>query len=83
MFWQTLKFFLLSLLPLSIFAQMTDTMQDTSLHNGAADGAAAGWWWFWVVMLLVIVGIAIWWASRTGAQGGTARPRGGTGAPRA
>jgi hypothetical protein len=70
-----------SALPTIILGQATDTMQDTGFYNGAADGASTGWWWFWVVMLLLIVGIAIWWASRTGAQGGATRARGG--APRA
>ncbi len=86
MFWQSIKYFLITLtiIPATIWAQMTDTMQDTGIYDGAADGAAAaGWWWFWVIMLLAIVGIAIWWAARTGAQGGAVRPRGGAGAPRA
>ncbi|HEX3019632.1 MAG TPA: hypothetical protein VHP36_04990 [Chitinispirillaceae bacterium] len=84
MFWQWFKYYIAAILflPTIIFAQIRDTMQDTGMLDGAADGAAAtGWWWFWVVMLLVIVGIAIWWAARAGTQGGAARPRGGT--PRA
>lgn len=84
MIWQWIKNFMIAitLLPVTLFAQATDTMSDTGLTDGAADGAAAtGWWWFWVIMLLIIVGIAIWWAAKTGTQGGTARPRGG--APRA
>lgn len=84
MFLQSLKNFIiaLSLIPAAIFAQMTDTMQDTIIDGAAANGAAAGWWWFWVIMLLAIVGIAIWWAARTGAQGESMHPRGGAGAPR-
>lgn len=81
MVWQWIKYYILALtlLPSTIFSQMTDTAPPDTSFDGAADGAAAaGWWWFWVVMLLVIVGIAIWWAARTGAQGG-ARPRGGAG----
>ncbi len=85
MFWQWVKNLMigLTLLPATIIGQLTDTMRDTGAYNGAADGAASsGWWWFWVVMLLLIVGIAIWWAARTGAQGEATRPRGGA-TPRA
>ena len=82
MYWEWIKYAVLSLLllPTMVLAQAA---QDTGLVDQGADGAgaAAGWWWFWVILLLAVVGIAIWWAARAGTQGGS-RPRGGAGAQR-